>query len=219
MVKFVGKAIHRGIDEVVFEAYVNKHFDKKTTLFEVAKFFERNKNSMNPLFFTSDYCRSYASKFYDRLVLESSWRRVGFKKHSSFEETVISRFVHNKSNRAFLPQQNIADIWGTSQRMVSSYLKKMIESGYLIIEEKHSYGMRKATTYILGPKGVSLFEKMVMVQKKFYAGLSLIIDREVFESVVQGVKKVTRKVVEALSPHDGVLSLEDFLGPQKSNAP
>jgi hypothetical protein len=60
---------------------------------------------------------------------------------------------------------------------------------------------------------------MVRVQKKFYAGLSLIIDKEVFEAVVNGVKKVARKLVEALKPAEGFLTLEDFIGPQKTNAP
>jgi len=187
-------AVHRKIEEIVFEAFVKKKLSERAVIYEVIKFHTMKQGEFNNLFFNLDYCKQYASEYLKRLIKEEPFRKYGFKKHKTFEETVLSRFIHNKSNKAFLPQENIAKVFGITQKTVSIFLRKMIQAGFIRLDKKYDYGMKKANEYSLGPMGIKLFVKMTKVSKKFFKESIFTVSKEVLDHIVGAIREVAEIV-------------------------
>lgn len=151
---------HRRMDEFTFDCYVRQKLSIRKTLNKFGDFRLAHHEHINLTFFSRSYCNDYIKTLYKRMKKEKKARQNGFTKEKDFVTTVIKRFVRNKCSRAYLPQENIAQAWGCSQRTVSRYLKKMCEQNYIYVVEKHDRLKKKATVYRLAHKGYRLFEKL-----------------------------------------------------------
>jgi hypothetical protein len=154
-------AMHRQMDCVVFDYFVNKKGrDIKVLLNEIKFLLFKNKGVFNERFFNEKYCNEYALCLFSKF-LKNQHKSIGFKKFSSNEESVLMFFVNRKSNKCFLPQQLIASGLGVTQKTVSLLLSKMVSEGKLNLISRGSSFTKKASLYELSGSALDFYNSKV----------------------------------------------------------
>ncbi len=155
---------HREMDKFVFDRFVKESKGLEQILLDFNRFYQGFKNQINPFVFDKEYCESYIKERFEKMLLEKPERKLGFMKKKSLKETILMRFSMNNGNIAFLPQKNIASVFGCSQKTVCLHIQKLEREGYLKCSERKHWRWhvekKQALSYRLLDKGFDFINKL-----------------------------------------------------------
>lgn len=104
-----------------------------------------------------DFNRKYIKRMYHKYQdkTEKKVRTDGYDtRHKDPTDVILSRFIINGSDYAFLPQIKIAALLKCNQKTISRYIAKMVKNGLIKLEKRYIHFERKACEYSLTSKGL-----------------------------------------------------------------
>lgn len=158
--------MHRKLDELVFRLYVKESTTAKTDyMLGIKRLLVEFRGKYNEYFFNEKYCIEYAMSQVDKFSKNSS-RKIGLKKYSTLQETILMFFHHRKSNEVFIPQKNFAEAHSVTQKTVSVTLKSMVEHGFIVLKKRGSSYTGQASVYSVCEKGLEVINSILGIVKK-----------------------------------------------------